>query len=92
MDYKYNSYVICLNNNTVYQGVREAQRALGVDHSNISKVCRGTRKSVGGLRFQYFDPLIHNNYKYYSYLDYLTENDPSVINDPSVFYFPTARV
>lgn len=38
------SYVICLNNNIVYQGVREAERVTGVDHSNISKVCQGHRK------------------------------------------------
>lgn len=59
-------YVICLNNNTVYQGVREAERATGCDHSNISKVCRGHRCSVNGLRFQYFNPLIHDNYTYYN--------------------------
>lgn len=59
------AYIICLNNNTVYQGVREAERATGADHSNISKVCKGTRYSVKGLRFQYFDLNIHKNYKYY---------------------------
>lgn len=61
---KFNSYVICLNDNTVYQGVRHAERILGIDHSNISKNCRGLRKSVNGLQFQYFDPLIHTNYTY----------------------------
>lgn len=60
-----NSYIICLNNNIVYQGVREAERATGVNNSNISKVCKNKRKSAGGLRFQYFDPMIHKNYKYY---------------------------
>ena len=62
---KYNSYIICLNTNIVYQGVREAERALHIDHSNISKNCRGARNSVNGLKFQYFNPLIHTNYKYY---------------------------
>lgn len=71
---KFNSYVICLDSNVVYQGVREAERILGIDHSNISKVCRGTRKSVGGLKFQYFDPLIHENYTYATPVCY----DPSV--------------
>ena len=60
-----NSYVICLNNNIVYRGVREAERATGVNNSNISKVCRNKRKSAGGLRFQYFDPMEHKDYKYY---------------------------
>lgn len=62
---KYHSYVICLNDNTVYQGVREAERATGINNSNISKVCKAKRKSAGNLKFQYFDPMIHKNYKYY---------------------------
>lgn len=66
-----NSYVICLNNNIVYKGVREAERATGADHSNISKVCKGLRCSVKGLRFQYFDPEVHESYNYYSF-------DPSI--------------
>lgn len=60
-----NSYIICLNNNIVYQGVREAERVTGADHSNISKVCRGTRNAVNGLKFEYFNPLIHTTFKYY---------------------------
>ena len=62
---KYNSYIICLNSNIVYQGVREAERVLNIDHSNISKNCKGLRRSVNGLQFQYFDPSIHKNYRYY---------------------------
>ena len=62
---KFNSYIICLNTNIVYQGVREAERVLNIDHSNISKNCRGIRKSVNGLQFQYFNPLKHINFKYY---------------------------
>lgn len=60
-----NSYVICLNSNIVYSGVREAERITGCDNSNISKVCRGKRKTVNGLRFAYFNPMIHKNYEYY---------------------------
>ena len=66
---KYNSYIICLNTNTVYTGVREAERITGCDNSNISKVCRGIRKSVNGLKFQYFDPLVHTDYKYHNEYD-----------------------
>lgn len=62
---KYNSYIICLNTNIVYRGVREAERALHIDHSNISKNCKGIRNSVNGLQFQYFNPIIHKNYNYY---------------------------
>ena len=48
------AYIICLNNNTVYQGVREAERATGADHSNISKVCKGTRYSVNRIEISIF--------------------------------------
>ncbi len=61
---KYNSYIICLDTNIVYQGVREAERMLNIDHSNISKVCKGTRKSVNGLKFAYFNPIIHTTWTY----------------------------
>jgi len=64
-----NSYIICLNTNTVYRGVREAERVLNIDHSNISKVCKGTRNSIHNLQFQYFNPLVHINYKYYNKYD-----------------------
>lgn len=59
------NYIICLNTNIVYKGVRQAERVLHIDHSNISKVCKGTRNSINGLKFQYFDPTIHKNYTYY---------------------------
>lgn len=48
------AYVICLNDNIVYQGVREAERATGADHSNISKVCKGTRCSVNRIKISIF--------------------------------------
>ena len=67
---KVNSYIICLNNKTVYQGVREAERATGVNNSNISKVCRNKRKNAGGLRFEYFNPVVHKDYKYYDRSSY----------------------
>lgn len=48
------AYIICLNNNTVYQGVREAERITGADHSNISKVCMGKRCSVNRIKISIF--------------------------------------
>lgn len=80
---KFNAYVICLDTNIVYQGVREAEKFTGCNNSNISKVCRGTRKSTGGLHFAYFDPLIHIDYTY---------ADRSVLYDRSVCIFPTTCV
>ena len=70
---KFNSYVICLNTNIVYQGVREAERVLNIDHSNISKNCkykevmnlilekgRGDVERQGGIQY-----IKHINFKYY---------------------------
>ena len=71
---KFNSYIICLNTNTVYQGVRQAEKILGIDDSNLSKVCKGIRNSINGLKFEYFNPAIHKNYKYYD----PSNDDPSV--------------
>lgn len=69
MEYNH-SYIICLNDNTVYPGAREAGRVLGVDHSTITKVCQNKRKHTKGYRFAYFiNPLEFPNYKYYSVFD-----------------------
>lgn len=71
---KFNTYIICLNTNIVYQGVRQAEKILGIDHSNLSKVCKGVRNSINGLKFEYFNPEKHKNYKYYD----PSNDDPSV--------------
>lgn len=61
-------YVICLNNNTVYSGVREAGRVLGLDPSTISKICRRTRVHTKGYKFKYFININEfENYKYYAH-------------------------
>ena len=36
-----------------WAGTREAGRALGIDQSNISKVCRGVYNHAGGYKFKY---------------------------------------
>ena len=38
-----------------FDSIREAGRALNLDASTISKVCRGKNKSHGGYTFQYLD-------------------------------------
>lgn len=45
--------VTCLDTGTTYQSVREAASKTGIDPGNISAVCRGRRKTAGGLRWSY---------------------------------------
>jgi group I intron endonuclease len=41
--------IICTTTGQVYYGMAEAERTTGVRQTNISKVCRGIRKSAGKL-------------------------------------------
>lgn len=45
--------VLCVETNTIYTTLTEAQRATGIDHSNISAVCRGKRQTTGGYHWRY---------------------------------------
>jgi group I intron endonuclease len=47
--------VICIETSVVYNGTREAGMLNNIDHSCISKVCRGERKTAGGLHWCYGD-------------------------------------
>lgn len=47
--------VKCLNNNKVYNSIKEASIDLNVSATAISGVCRGRRKTVGGYHFIYKD-------------------------------------
>ena len=47
--------VRCLTNGVVYQAVNMAAKALGLDSSSISKVCRGKLKATKGCVFEYVD-------------------------------------
>lgn len=45
--------VRCLDTGRVYYGSGEASRETGVHQGSISHVCRGERRSAGGLRWQF---------------------------------------
>lgn len=45
--------VICIETSVVYNGTKEAGRVNNIDPSCISKVCRGERKTAGGLHWRY---------------------------------------
>ncbi len=45
--------IICLENLKVYDFIMQASRELNISYSHIIQVCKGTRKSAGGLHFKY---------------------------------------
>ena len=45
--------VICVETGIYYESTREAQRQTGAYHGDISKCCKGTKKTVGGYRWKY---------------------------------------
>ena len=47
--------VVCVENNEVYHSAREASKRCGVDSSSITKCCKGTRQTTGGLHWRYAD-------------------------------------
>lgn len=47
--------VLCVETNKIYNSMKEAERDLGCDHSHISAVCRGKRKTCGGYHWKYIN-------------------------------------
>lgn len=47
--------IICLNNNTIYNSIREAANILGFKRSSISSVLQGKAKSLKGFFFNYIE-------------------------------------
>ena len=45
--------VRCVDNGVIYPTLTEAANAVGISSSKITMVCRGKRKSAGGLRWEY---------------------------------------
>ena len=39
----------------LYPSARDAERDLHIEHSHIAAVCKGKRKTAGGLRFRYYE-------------------------------------
>lgn len=56
----YNSDIItkrvrCIELDTIYDSERQAGEKTGIDHSSISKVCRGLRETAGGFHWEFVD-------------------------------------
>lgn len=45
--------VLCVETNTVYYGVREAERNTNISSGSISKCCNGKQKQAGGYHWKY---------------------------------------
>ena len=45
--------VICKDTGAIYEGIRAAAKITGLSATKICAVCRGKRKSTGGLRWEY---------------------------------------
>lgn len=50
---KISTRVICIETNKVYDGTRDAERKTGIEHSSISKCCKGKLKTAGGYTWIY---------------------------------------
>ena len=46
-------WVECIETGEVFLSTRDVEEKLGIDHSNIVRVCNGTQKSTRGLHFRY---------------------------------------
>lgn len=49
--------VICLNDNKIFDSIKEAGEFYNIHKGHISKVCRGTRKHNKGYIFKYYKEL-----------------------------------
>ena len=69
--------VICINDNRKFNSIKECkiyyELKYNIKFHNISSVCRGIRKTSGGLKFRYFDEEINytDDQKEYLYQDFI---------------------
>lgn len=47
--------IICLNDNKLFNSIKEASEYYSVDNSMIVKVCKNKRKHIKGLKFKYYE-------------------------------------
>lgn len=47
--------IICVETREVFKSIADAGRILNLSFGNISSVCRGERKTTGGLHFKYYN-------------------------------------
>ena len=47
--------VICLETREIFDSIKEASITMNIDHSSISAVCKGKRKTCGGFHWKYYE-------------------------------------
>lgn len=52
-EYNTSKKVLCIEINTIFKSINEAERITGVNRKNISKCCKNTRKTAGGYHWEY---------------------------------------
>jgi len=52
---KMSQAVRCVETGKVYIGTREAEQETGINHSGISRACRGVYEKAGGFHWEYVD-------------------------------------
>lgn len=55
---KQSKKVVCIETSKVYLSILDVERKLGLAQSNISKCCKGQRKTAGGYHWQYYTDFI----------------------------------
>ena len=45
--------VLCVETGEIFESVHEAQRKTGISQGNISQVCNGKRKTIGGFHWKF---------------------------------------
>lgn len=45
--------VFCIETGITYDGLREAERLIGISHQSISECCKGRQKTAGGYHWKY---------------------------------------
>lgn len=51
--FKTSKKVLCIEKNIIFKSINEASRATGTSRQNISKCCKGVRKTTGGYHWKY---------------------------------------
>lgn len=54
-NYPHKKKVYCIETNEIYESVQECARQLGLQATNVSKVCRDLIHSTGGFHLKYYD-------------------------------------
>lgn len=45
--------ILCIETGEIFESIGDAERKTGIDHSNISMVCSGIRKTAGGYHWSF---------------------------------------